>query len=177
MPKSCRFAAFMCVFSPVICWIVPVGGAIAQAPRSLVVVTDASDEDSVKRIGDKLVSVAVLVAKEAGEATENYRRCNVRVRELRDFQFLLYREDTECTTDRFWRQRLTAANPDGTILRLPKSRPRPEIESRAERAKVIHKALSSKFPNKRNQLDANLQSELKRLYSCRTTNPHLAMND
>ena len=137
---------------------------MGQDPKAVVVVTDSMDADAFRRIGNRLVDVEVLFGKSSGVSTSEYKRCNDRVRELRDFQLLFYREDAECAADRFWRQRLAAANPQGETLRLPVSRLRSEAEQHAERAKAVHKALLAKFPTERTQLDANLKSELHRLY-------------
>lgn len=133
----------------------------AEDPKSTVVVTDALDAEAFRRIGSRLIGVEVLLLKEAGS---EYELCNERVRELRDFQFLFYREDVECAVDRFWRQRLAAANPTGESLRLPPSRGKTDVELSAERAVAAYKALLAKLPERRKQLDANLKTEFRRLH-------------
>ena len=106
------------------------GNAIAQAPDALVVVTHALDEAFVKRIGDKLVQVEVLLAPEADLGSVGYEACNNRVRDLLEFRILIFRGDTDCPLERFWRNRMSAANPKGEVHRLPKARHRTEIECR-----------------------------------------------
>lgn len=134
---------------------------MAAGPKAVVIVTDASDADTFRRIGSQLIDVEVLLQKKVGI---DYEVCNRRVRELRDFRYLFYREDVECSADRFWRQRLAAANPKGETLRLTTSRVRSDIERSVDRAIAVHKLLSEKFPEQRNQLNANLNSELQRLH-------------
>lgn len=143
------------------CWFGNPLGVMAEVPRMVVVVTDASDADAFRRIGNGLIDVEVLLRKDTGI---EYELCNDRVKELRDFQFLFYREDVECSADRFWRQRLVAANRGGETLRLSQSRVSSDVERRVERAKAVHKALLAKFPKQRKQIDANFKSELQRLH-------------
>lgn len=138
---------------------------MADPPKTLVVVTDGSDVECVRRIGDKLVEVEVLLIKEGLPQRTDYAGCNDRVKRFSKFRYLLYREETEGSAERFWRQRLVAANPNGATHRLSSTRLNTGIELQAERAKVIHEALSETFPGHRQQLDANLNAELLRLYS------------
>ena len=156
-----------------VCWLGITHDVMAQAPRTMIVVTDASDVEIFRRIGDRLVDVEALL----GNETSEYERCNDRVRKLRDFQFLCYREYAECSAGRFWRHRLTAANPRGETLCLSQVRPRTEVEQSVERAKAVHKALLAKFPNQRKQLDANLKLELHRLYLRKVAPLQLASAD
>ena len=125
-------------------------------------------------IRDRFVEVEVLLSEKVAQEHKDYEGCNTRVKDLRKFRCLFYREDTECGAERFWRQRLSAANPSREIRRLSRSRVGPGIERRTERARAIHEALSAEFPSLRRQLDANLQSELHRLYLLHRSPLHLA---
>ncbi len=151
--------------------------AMAQSPKALVVVTHRLDEDFVKRIGDELVQVEVLFAVEADLETVSYETCNNRVHDLREFRVLFFRGDKECPIERFWRNRMTAGNPQGEVRRLRQSRHRVEIECRIERAKEIHDALASMLPDHREQLNANLQLELHRLCNPRVYPLQLALHE
>ena len=150
---------------------------MAQAQRTVVVVTDASDEDAFKRLGNRIVEVELLVVQGIAQQRVDYDAWNKRAIDLRDVRFLFYREDTECAVARFWQHRLTAANPNLVAHQLCRSRPGPAVEQSAERASAIHKALLVKFPNQRAQLDANLKSELHRLSRLRAASSQLASVD
>ena len=165
MPSLRGTGALPWVVFLVVVWYGVPSGASAQAPKALVVLTDAVDEEPIRRIGNNVLDVEVLLRVGIGPPLKDYQECSDRVKRLRDFRFLFYREDSELTAERFWRQRLTAANPNGKAYRLPRSRVRPEAERRIEQARMIHEALSAKLPHQREQLDANLKSELSRLYS------------
>lgn len=146
-----------------ICWLSSPQIAVGQATRTIVVVTNATDAETVNRIGGSLVEVQAMLVDGIPESVTDCEVCNDRVKRLREFHCLFYREGVECCIKRFWRERLTAANPGGRTHRLAASRVKPPFELRAERAKVIHDALLAKLPNQREQLDANLKSELYRL--------------
>lgn len=147
-----------------VCWLGGTNLVVAQAPKALVIVTDASDEGVFRRIGNSLVEVQLLLSGDTDRDFSDYEACNDRVKDLCHFRFLFYREHSERTADQLWRQRLTAANPSGETHNLSRLRPGPGIEQGAERAKVAHQALLAKLPEQRERLDANLKKELQRLY-------------
>ena len=148
--------------------------ASAEDAQALVVVIDAADQDSVKRIGRQHVRVEVLFAEESEAETGDYAACNKRVQGLLEFRLLL-RGEKQCVTQKFWQERMSAANPKARVHRLSQSRPATEIEHRIQRAKDIHHALASTFPEKRKHLEANLKSEVNRLESLRRQPRQLAL--
>ena len=157
-------------------WSAGDGNAITHASNALIVVTNTSDENFVKRIGNGVVKVEILFTPGVDLTTASYETCNNRVRGLVGFEILFFRRDTDCPVQQFWRNRMAAANPEGHVRRLPQSRHQTEIEYSIQRAKEIHAALISKLPDQRERLDANLQSELYRLCSPGTSALHLAMH-
>ena len=164
MPQS-RHIKIFCVKSVLfLCWLTSY--CMGQSPDPLlVVVTDATDRDSVRRIGDKLVQVEPLFDPQSDRNSLSYEESNRRAQGLLEFRVLFFRVDTEPSVERFWRQRVAAANPNGHTLRLPQSRHRTDLERNAQRLKLIHGTLAKVLSDKREQLDTNLQLELNRLYS------------
>ena len=164
MPRIPNKAKVAWVVFVLVGWFGSTNHVMAQDDISLVIVTDASDERAFRRVGDGLVEVELLMSKETDWDLNDYQTCNQRVVRLRHFRFLFYRDHGEDTAGRFWRQRLTAANPKGEAHSLSRSLPQPEIEQRAQRAKIAHQTLLVKLPGQREQLDANLKKELHRLF-------------
>ncbi len=151
------------------CWLLPVTELAAQTPRVLVVVADAGDADCVKRIGCEHVRVEHLFAPETGAKPSNYEACDKRVSDLLDFRLLVFRGDTYCPAEGFWRERMTGANPRGKVYRLSQLRSSAinDCEHMIQQATDIHGALTSILPKHQATLDANLKSELQRLYLLR----------
>lgn len=135
----------------------------AQVSRTLVVVADATDEVSFKRIGSSVIDVKVLFFGK-NRIRRDYDVCNDQAKNLCDFRFVFYRAGPELPAEKLWRQRLVTANPQIEFLRLNQARVRPFLERQAEQARTVHRALVAKFPEQRETLDANLRSELHRLY-------------
>jgi len=158
-------------------WFLTPQKTMAQAPNTLVIVTNAFDHELVRRVGDKVVQVEVLFAPEADMDCATYEVCNNRVQELRGFRLLLFQENIDCPVERFWRNRMSAANPQAEMHRLPQSRHRTELEGRIQRLKEIHAALVSMLPEQRDQLDVNLQFELHRLRGPQMSGLRLALHD
>ena len=158
-------------------WFLSPQKTMAQATNTLVIVTNAFDHELVGRVGDKVVQVEVLFAPEADLDGVTYEFCNNRVQELQGFRLLLFQENIDCPVERFWRNRLSAANPQAEMHRLPQSRHRTELEGRIQRLKEIHAALVSMLPEQREQLDVNLQLELHRLRGPQNSRLQLALHE
>ena len=113
--------------------------ASAEDAQALVVVIDAADQDSVKRIGRQHVRVEVLFAEESEAETGDYAACNKRVQGLLEFRLLL-RGEKQCVTQKFWQERMSAANPKARVHRflsrglLPKS----NTEFNARKTSITH---------------------------------------
>lgn len=135
----------------------------------LVVVEDTADAACVQRIGGKHVQVMCLFAPESGEHANNYAACNERVRGMLEFGLFIVRGNGYCERKSFWRERLTAANPDGEVFRLSQSRclAANNCDRWIHQATEIHRALTAKLPQRKDLLDANLKAEIERLYSLR----------
>ena len=149
-----------------ICWALVGAGTnrvLAQDALPLIVVTDASVEESFRRIGNKVIQVTNLFDDRQALDSSDYRRCNDRARRLCDFQYLVYRKSAECLAERFWRQRLILANPGGKVWQLADHRWRSENDAQVEQVRAVHKVLSDNFPQDREQLDVNLRQEMRRI--------------
>ncbi|MFO0915798.1 MAG: hypothetical protein U0795_22750 [Pirellulales bacterium] len=135
------------------------------APRALIVVADASDAECVKRIAREHVRVERLIDPESGAWPTNYEACNERARGLLEFRLYLFRADIDCPGERFWRERLSVANPNGELHCLLHSRRgvANDFDHRTQQATDIHRVLIAALPELRESLDANLQGELDRL--------------
>ncbi len=136
----------------------------AKETCPLVVVLNDEDQDTVKRLGKKHVRVEVLLTTASNTETTSYETCNQRVQRLLDFRLLL-RCDGPCSVREFWQDRMSAANPNAKVHRLSRARPTTEIESQLQRVNDIHDALVAICPEKQDDLDANLRSEVHRLHS------------
>ncbi len=135
----------------------------AKAPRVLVVVTDPFDADCVRRIGRECVQVESLFAFDSEGHPGNYHACNKRALGLLSFRLVVLR--SECSSAAFWCERLVQANPKGKVHRM--SRPRcdevSECDGRTRQAADIHAALVLILPEHREQLNENLEAELRLL--------------
>ena len=170
-------ASLLRTFAPLIAfWAFAGQNAVAAAPRLLVVVANPSDEDSVRRIGGNLVRVEVMFSEE-GAKQANYDTCSERVQNLAEYNVLFFRAESACPVEQFWRDRMKIANPKGRLQRL--SRPHREnvVERRISRVRTIHDTLHALLPGDREQLDANLQSEICRLNSIKLAPLRLALRD
>ena len=166
-------AAANIVIGLVACWFASPKELVAQltptARRVFVVVANSSDAKCVKRVGGDHVQVEPLFAPETGALPSRYEACDRRVRKLLEFRLLIFRGDTFCPAEGFWRERMTGANPRGKLHRLSQSRPSAvnDCEHMIRQATDIHGALASILPEHKVSLDANLKSELRRLHSLR----------
>ena len=157
------------------CWMLcPLDLAAQEAPGVLVVVTNPSDADQVKRIGRNHVHVELLFAQETGAVASNYTACDKRIRGLLGFRLLVFRDDAS-PGESFWRARMVGANPRGKVHRLAQSRHSVANESEhwIQRAIDIHAALASIVPEHQATLDENLQSEIRHFRSLRLYSPRL----
>lgn len=147
--------------------------------RALIVVANTSDAECVQRIGREHVQVKPLFAPEVGARLTNYAACNLRVRQLVAFRVYLFRADTSCPGEEFWRERLSQANPEGLVRRL--SHPRWKAASddghRVRQVFEVHRVLTSTLPEYREAFDAQLEAELQRLRWLRQSPPQLAANE
>lgn len=130
---------------------------------ALVIVADPTDAACTQRIGNEHVQVQLLFPTPTDARPSNYHTCSQRVRELVNFQLLIFRSD--CPGEVFWRDRIATANPRGRSYRLSHSRcdKLTPSEKEIQRAYAIHSALAAVLPNHRKSLDANLKMELRRL--------------
>ena len=165
------------------CWFMSSQELVAQsAPtvsRVLVVVTDGSDGACVKRIGAEHVRVEHLFACAAGASASEYEVSDERVRGLVTFKLFVFRDDSYCPSECFWRDRLAAANPQGQVYRLSQSRrfAATDVGHGIQRATDIHRALASILPEHQASLDAKLNAELQRLKSLRLRSLQLALRE
>ena len=174
-----RAATHIIIIGLAACWLMSRNELAAQsaAPRVLVVVANASDAECAKRLGCEHIDVELLFAPETGAVPGNYEACDERVRGLLAFSLFVFRADTCCPCEGFWRERMAAANPCGNLHRLSQSRPSAatDHERRVQQASDLHGALVSILPEHRASLDANLKAELHRLRSLRLHPLQLAL--
>ena len=151
------------------CWLVSPKELAAQS-------ADSSDAECMQRIGGEHVHVEVLSAPAAGARPSNYKAFDERVRGLLHFRLFVYRSDTSCPSQCFWRDRMAAANPHGEVHRLWQSRRSAvtDCERRVQQASEMHGALASILPEHGPSLDAKLKAELHRLHSLRLHSRQLA---
>ena len=134
--------------------------AETSTSKALIVVTNASDADWVKRIGRHHVQVETLLKDESG-----YDSSNRHVRGLKNFQLFVYRGDSSCRREAFWRERIVNANPIGKLHRMSSTRhiQADDCTGMIQRAVELHRVLSTILPQYRASIDANLNSELYRI--------------
>ena len=160
-----------------VCGLFSWSEATAQSPfRALVVVADPSDAECTKRIGGEHVHVELLFPLDIARLPDSYEKQAQRVHQLLDFHLLVFRGDSNCPTKEFWRNRMTAANPQAKLHQLsqPRGGELTHYERKVQRATDIHRALDSILPKRRVSLNANLDAELRRLNSLHHRPLHLA---
>ena len=184
MPESRSGKSSTCIMIGLAaCWFMSSRELAAQsAPtvsRVLVVVTDAADAACVKRIGAEHVRVELLFACATGASASEYEVCDERVRGLVTFELFVSRDDSYCPSECFWRDRMSAANPQGQVYRLSQSRrcAATDFGHGIQRAIDIHRALASVLPEHQESLDAELKAELQRLRTLRLRSRQLALGE
>ena len=154
--------------------------AVADAAerRALIVVADSRDLEVTQRIGGNVVEVEAILPTPIEDAAEDYRYCNAQAMRLRHFGLYLFRTDSSCPREGFWRERLAASNGRGRVHQIGNRRQAATDPHglRVQQATQVHLALVSALPEHKASFDENLMSELRRINALRTHSAALAFS-
>ena len=171
--------AFIVTIVALFCHFSPKNLEAQSSSRPLIVVANARDAECVRRIGREHFRVEPLFDSKDDARPSNYDACDDRVRGLLHFRLLVFRAETCCPSERFWRERMAAANPSARTHCLDTQRrdAATHWDQQIQTARAIHGLLVSVLPEHRTSLNENLSAELRRLSGLQHYSHQLAVSE